>query len=115
MISKCLRVLFQDLEMPKPDIDLAVGSGSHAVQTADYAAFDGSLKKKDLICCCRRRRQLHPGVRSRGFPTVYSGGARRAGLRSFRRTTPEEVNRVLTSQLSDLLFVTSSDAMQPNQ
>jgi len=106
------QVFFEDLEMPAPDINLAVGSGSHAVQTAqvmmrfepvlleekpDFVFVPGDVNS--TLACALVATKL--GVRVAHVE---------AGLRSFDRTMPEEINRILTDQLSDLLFTPSRDA-----
>ncbi len=106
------KVFFDDLKLPRPDIHLGVGSGTHAVQTAKImVAFeDVCLKEKpDLvivvgdvnstIACALVTAKL-------SIPVAHV----EAGLRSFDRTMPEEINRVLTDQISDILFTTCADA-----
>ena len=101
-------VFFRDLAIPKPDVNLGVGSGSHAVQTAEImTAFekvvvdrppDAVLVVGDVnstIACGLVAAKL-------GIPVVHV----EAGLRSRDRSMPEEINRVLTDALSDLLFCT---------
>jgi UDP-N-acetylglucosamine 2-epimerase (non-hydrolysing) len=107
------QTFFQDLDLPMPDFHLDVGSGSHAVQTARVMmTFEDVLEreKPDLVlvvgdvnstlACALVASKLC-------IPVAHV----EAGLRSFDRTMPEEVNRLLTDQLSDLLFVTSPDAV----
>lgn len=103
---------FTDLKLPKPDIHLGVGSGSHAVQTAavmerfepvvlgehpDWVLVVGDVNS--TIACALVCAKL--GVKV---------GHVEAGLRSRDRTMPEEINRLLTDQISDLLFTPSPDA-----
>ncbi len=103
---------FDDLGMPKPDVHLGVGSGSHAVQTAkimiefepvvlqekpDWVLVVGDVNS--TIACALVCAKL--GVRVAHVE---------AGLRSRDRTMPEEINRILTDAISDLLFTTSQDA-----
>lgn len=103
---------FNQLGIPEPDIDLGVGSGSHAVQTAEIMRrFEPVLDREQpaavlvvgdvnsTIACALV-------ATKKGVPTVHV----EAGLRSYDRTMPEEVNRVLTDQISDLLFTTERDA-----
>jgi len=102
------KLFFEELGIPKPDIDLGVGSGSHAVQTAE------TIKRFEPVCI-----DQHPDwvvvvgdVNSTIACALVATklGVRvahvEAGLRSFDRTMPEEINRVLTDRISDLLFTT---------
>lgn len=99
---------FEALGIPSPDINLEVGSGSHAIQTADIMRLfepavdehrpDAVLVVGDVnstIACALV-------AAKKGIPVIHV----EAGLRSFDRAMPEEINRVLTDQLSDLLFTT---------
>ena len=99
---------FRDLGIPRPDVFLEVGSGSHAQQTAEIMRrFEPVLLKvkpdfvlvvgdvNSTVACALTAAKLHIGV-------IHV----EAGLRSFDREMPEEVNRVLTDHLADLLFVT---------
>ena len=103
---------FFDLGMPKPDIYLGVGSGSHAVQTAkimtefepvvlaekpDWVLVVGDVNS--TIACALVSAKL-------GIKIAHV----EAGLRSRDRAMPEEINRILTDSISDLLFTTSQDA-----
>lgn len=103
---------FDDLGMPKPDVYLGVGSGSHAVQTAkvmtefepvvlrekpDWVLVVGDVNS--TIACALVCAKL-------GFKVAHV----EAGLRSRDRTMPEEINRILTDSISDLLLTTSRDA-----
>lgn len=106
---------FDQLGIPEPDIDLEVGSGSHALQTSEIMRrFEPVLDQEQpaavlvvgdvnsTIACALV-------ATKKGVPVVHV----EAGLRSYDRTMPEEVNRVLTDQISDLLFTTERDA-HPN-
>ena len=104
-------VFFQELEIPAPDINLQVGSGTQAQQTAEIISrFEPVVLEREpdlvlvygdvnstvaaaLVCC------------KLGVPV----GHVEAGLRSFDRTMPEEINRLLTDQISELLFTPSQD------
>jgi UDP-N-acetylglucosamine 2-epimerase (non-hydrolysing) len=110
--EKLSKVFFDDLGMPMPDVNLNVGSGSHAQQTAAVmAAFEPVLldARADLvlvvgdvnstIACALVAVKL-------GVKVAHV----EAGLRSFDRTMPEEINRILTDQISDLLFTTEVSA-----
>lgn len=103
---------FRDLGMPKPHFFLKVGAGSHAVQTArimerfekvalrmnpHWVIVVGDVNS--TLACALVASKLHIKV-----------AHVEAGLRSFDRTMPEEINRILTDHLSDILFTTSPDA-----
>jgi len=106
------RLLFQALALPDPDINLEVGSGSHAVQTAEIMR-----RFEPVLDAQRAAAVLVVGdvnstlacalvAAKKGVPVVHV----EAGLRSYDRAMPEEVNRVLTDQISDLLFTTERSA-----
>ena len=117
------KVFFDDLNMPRPDIELAVGSGSHAEQTAEIIRrFETVLQVEQphavlvvgdvnsTIGCAlatakfqldgRKQFEWKFGRRTRPV-TIHV----EAGLRSFDEDMPEEINRRLTDAISDLLFV----------
>lgn len=108
------KLFFDQLAIPKPDINLEVGSGSHAVQTAQimerfepivldfqphYVLVVGDVNS--TIACGLVAVKL-------GVKLIHV----EAGLRSFDRAMPEEINRVLTDSISDLLFVTEPAGME---
>jgi UDP-N-acetylglucosamine 2-epimerase (non-hydrolysing) len=110
--SKMSDSFFQDLELPDPDVHLGVGSGSHAAQTAavmerfepvvlrekpDWVLVVGDVNS--TIACALVCVKL-------GIKVAHV----EAGLRSRDRTMPEEINRLLTDQISDLLLTPSADA-----
>jgi UDP-N-acetylglucosamine 2-epimerase (non-hydrolysing) len=104
-------VFFQTLEIPAPDESLNVGSGSHAQQTAAIMAkFEPVVlaRKPDVVL-------IYGDVNSTVAAALVCAklGVRvahvEAGLRSFDREMPEEINRLVTDQLSDLLFTPSPD------
>jgi len=104
-------VFFQQLDIPAPDINLKVGSCSHAQQTAEIMVRFESVvlsRKPDLVL-------VYGDVNSTIASALVCAklgikvGHVEAGLRSFDRTMPEEVNRVLTDQVADLLFTPSAD------
>jgi UDP-N-acetylglucosamine 2-epimerase (non-hydrolysing) len=110
--EKLSQVFFDELGIPRPDINLNVGSGSHAQQTAAVmAAFEPVLLEQQVdlvlvvgdvnstIACALVASKL-------GVPIAHV----EAGLRSYDRQMPEEINRVLTDQISDLLFTTEEAA-----
>src|SRR5205814_1837122 len=105
-------VFFQELKIPAPDVNLAVGSGSHAQQTAEIMArFEAVVqqRKPDVVL-------VYGDVNSTVAAALVCSkllvpvGHVEAGLRSFDRTMPEEINRVITDQIADLLFTPSEDA-----
>ena len=112
--EKLSDVFFRQMGIPEPDVNLEVGSGSHAWQTAEI------LKKIELILIERKPDcvlvvgDVNSTVAASlaaaklGIPVVHV----EAGLRSFDRTMPEEINRIVTDALSDYLFVTEEDAIE---
>jgi UDP-N-acetylglucosamine 2-epimerase (non-hydrolysing) len=110
--QKMSDIFFEELGIPAPDVNLGVGSGSHAVQTANI------MIKFESVCL-----ELKPDwvvvvgdVNSTMACTLVCSklGIKvahvEAGLRSFDRTMPEEINRIVTDSLADLLLTPSSDA-----
>jgi len=105
-------VFLRQLEMPEPDCNLEVGSGSHAQQTAAIMlAFEPVLleRKPDLVLVYGDVNSTVAAALVCAKPGVRVGHVE-AGLRSRDRSMPEEINRLLTDQLSDLLFTPSADA-----
>ena len=107
-------VFFRELEIPEPDFNLAVGSGTHAAQTGQIMMrFEPVVEKArpDLVL-------VYGDVNSTiaaalvcsklGIAVAHV----EAGLRSFDRRMPEEINRLLTDQIADLLFTPSQDGDQ---
>lgn len=111
--EKMSQLFFDELRLPRPDVNLEVGSGSHAVQTAEVMKrFEPVLlaEKPDLVlvvgdvnstiaCALTAVKLLVPVAHVE------------AGLRSFDRTMPEEINRILTDAISDWLFVTEPSGL----
>ena len=104
--EKMSDLFFRELGIPEPDVNLGVGSGSHALQTAAIMqAFEPVLLQhkphavlvvgdvNSTIACGLVAAKL-------GIKLIHV----EAGLRSFDRSMPEEINRVLTDAISDLLF-----------
>ena len=107
-------VFFNDLRIPTPDVFLNVGSGSHAEQTARImTAFEPVLidQRPDLVivagdvnstvACSLTAAKLHVKV-----------AHIESGLRSFDRTMPEEINRIVTDSLSDIHFVSEKSGVE---
>lgn len=106
-------VFFRELDLPEPNVNLEVGSGTHAEQTAqimirlekvllnqspDWVVVYGDVNSTlaaALVCAKLHIRVAHV----------------EAGLRSFDRTMPEEINRIVTDRLSDALFAPSQDGI----
>ncbi len=111
--DKLSGVFFEELGLPKPDFHLGVGSGSHAEQTAKIIIkFEKVLLKQEpdlvivvgdvnsTIACSLTAVKL-------GVKVAHV----EAGLRSFDRSMPEEINRILTDSISDYLFVTEKSGV----
>src|SRR5437667_6233145 len=105
-------IFFSQLAMPAPDVNLEVGSGSHAQQTAEVMRrFEPIVleRKPDMVV-------VYGDVNSTMAAALVCAKLQipvahvEAGLRSFDRTMPEEVNRLVTDQLADLLFSHCEDA-----
>ncbi|HMJ22432.1 MAG TPA: UDP-N-acetylglucosamine 2-epimerase (non-hydrolyzing) [Terriglobales bacterium] len=104
-------VFFQQLEIPAPDVNLGVGSGSHARQTAEIMTrFEPIVleRKPDMVL-------VYGDINSTVAAALVCSkllirvGHVEAGLRSRDRAMPEEINRLVTDQLADLLFTPSAD------
>jgi UDP-N-acetylglucosamine 2-epimerase (non-hydrolysing) len=104
--------LFADLGMPAPDVNLGVGSASHAVQTAEVMRrFEPVIDELHPVCVIvvgdvNSTLACSLVASKKATPIVHV----EAGLRSFDRAMPEEVNRILTDQLADVLYTTERDA-----
>lgn len=105
-------LFFTELGLPSPDVYLGVGSGTHAAQTARVMlAFDETLEHSatDLVLVVgdvNSTLACALVAAKRGIAVAHV----EAGLRSGDRTMPEEINRILTDQLSDYLFITERSA-----
>ncbi|MEO8005550.1 MAG: UDP-N-acetylglucosamine 2-epimerase, partial [Betaproteobacteria bacterium] len=103
---------FKALGIPDPDINLEVGSGSHAMQTAEIMRrFEPVLDKEQpaailVVGDVNSTLACALVAVKKGIAVIHV----EAGLRSFDRLMPEEINRVLTDQISDLLFITERSA-----
>jgi UDP-N-acetylglucosamine 2-epimerase (non-hydrolysing) len=111
--DKMSEIFFRQLRLPQPDVNLGVGSGSHGHQTAAIMAGLEDLfldRRPDLVV-------VYGDVNSTVAAALVAAKLGiaiahvEAGLRSFDKTMPEEINRIVTDRLSDLLFATSVDAV----
>jgi UDP-N-acetylglucosamine 2-epimerase (non-hydrolysing) len=116
---------FRDLNLPRPDVNLGVGSASHACQTADIMkCFEPILlrERPDVLlvvgdvnstvaCALVASKITYPAINVAGRtrPLIVHV---EAGLRSFDRSMPEEINRIVTDALSDVLFTSEEGADQ---
>ena len=113
---------FNDLELPKPNLFLGVGSGSHSAQTAkvmegfeqvllaekpNVVIVVGDVNSTVACALVTKKTRCSGGYRPGFIPRLAHV---EAGLRSFDRTMPEEVNRIVTDALSDYLFTTEESA-----
>lgn len=107
------KLFFEQLRIPRPDVDLGVGSGSHAVQTAEVMKrFEPVLEAErpdavivvgdvnSTVACALTSVKM-------GVPVAHV----EAGLRSFDRTMPEEINRIVTDSISRWLFVSEPSGL----
>src|SRR3989449_4364944 len=105
-------VFFRDVGIPVPDVHLGVGSGTHAEQTARIMVeFEKTCvsEKPDLVLVVgdvNSTMACSIVAAKLCIPVAHV----EAGLRSFDRAMPEEINRLVTDALADLLFTTSADA-----
>lgn len=120
--EKMSESFFGELGIPSPDVNLEVGSNSHAVQTAEIMKRFEKVLLDELpdvllvvgdvnstIACTLVAAKIEYPAGYRRRPLI---GHVEAGLRSFDRDMPEEINRILTDAISDLLFVTEKSGVQ---
>jgi UDP-N-acetylglucosamine 2-epimerase (non-hydrolysing) len=112
--EKLSDVFFRQMGIPEPDVNLEVGSGSHGWQTAEILRKIEPVlieRKPDCVLVVgdvNSTVAASLGAAKLGIAVVHV----EAGLRSFDRTMPEEINRIVTDALSDYLFVTEEDAIE---
>ena len=124
--------IFQDLSLPEPDIHLGIGSGTHAEQTGnvmiayekilmehrpDFIVVAGDVNST-IACTLAAVKITYPPSSVTQHPTLKTQSSHNcrpliahleAGLRSFDRTMPEEINRLITDSLADILWTPSPD------
>ena len=106
--------LFSGLGLPRPDVNLEVGSGTHAVQTAEVMRRFEPVLDAHRPSCVLVVGDVNSTLAcalvavKKGVPVAHV----EAGLRSFDRSMPEEINRVLTDQIADLLYTTERTAQE---
>src|SRR5665647_1619950 len=104
--------LFEDLRLPRPDVNLEVGSGTHAIQTAEVMRRFEPVVDAQKPSCVAVVGDVNSTLAcslvavKKGVPVVHI----EAGLRSYDRAMPEEINRILTDQISDRLYTTERTA-----
>ncbi len=123
-------LFFEELDLPKPHINLEVGSASHAVQTAqimerfepaiieeqpDILLVVGDVNSTVACALVASKIQYSPQnseLKTQNLRRKLVIAHVEAGLRSFDREMPEEINRILTDALSDILFITEESAIK---
>ena len=105
--------LFEELDLPRPDINLEVGSASHAVQTAEVMRRFEPVLDHHRPSCVLVVGDVNSTLActlvavKKGIPVAHV----EAGLRSYDRSMPEEINRILTDQIADRLYTTERSAL----
>ena len=111
---KMSQVFFRDLDIPNPDYNLNVGSGTHAVQTGQVMVELERIFEKEKPACVVVVGDVNSTLAAAivaaklHFPIAHI----EAGPRMFDRSLPEEINRVLTDHISDILFCPTRSSVQ---
>lgn len=109
------KIFFQELELPEAEYNLDVGSGSHGEQTAKILAgiekilMDENYTRRDVVLVEGDTNTVFAGALAASKLHIKVGHVE-AGLRSYFRDMPEEINRVLTDHISDYLFAPTENA-----